>query len=83
MRKIALFVALSFSACESSNEYGECMGIADDPPASQECTRYRVSVWNAVLSFIFVETIIAPVLWATSYAKCPTSEKKAACKVTP
>jgi hypothetical protein len=68
-----LLLVLFLVSCSGSNEHGECVGFSDgdrDPRLE-----YEVSTRNAIWSFIGVETIIAPVLWATDYAYCPVGLK--------
>ena len=74
MRRTAALTiaALLTTACTSETPYGECIGITDEGRAD---THYQLSGWNLALSIIFVGTVIVPVLWATTYAKCPTSRK--------
>ena len=66
---LVLFLSVS---CKGSTEYGECLGIVEDGDPKLQ---YKVSVRNAFWSIVGFETIIAPILWATSYAKCPEGLK--------
>lgn len=72
--KFALASLLCFAraGCHGSNRYGECIGLGDEADPNLV---YKIDVWNTVWSFLGVETLIAPVLWATSYAKCPVGVK--------
>jgi len=69
---IALSIAFSTTACSGSNEHGDCIGIIEE--GDPELT-YNISVWNTVWSVLFFGTVLAPVFWATDYAKCPTGHR--------
>ena len=66
-------IALLLTSCSGSNRHGECVGLdnADRLPNLE----YRLSARNTIWSVIGIETIIAPVLWATDYAYCPIGPK--------
>lgn len=70
MKKIILAVTLliTTASCTFSNQYGDCISPFEDGNPNLE---YKVSIRNTVWSIIGLETIIAPVLWATSCGKCP------------
>lgn len=74
MKKLVLVAAmlLATTGCKSSTEYGECIGIVEDGDPE---LKYKISVRNAIWTLIGVETLIAPVLWLTDYAKCPVGSK--------
>lgn len=76
MRHLLLttLLALSLTSCTDSNDLGECIGIAED---GRSDLNYKISIRNAFWSVVGFETIIAPILWATDFAKCPTSYKQA------
>ena len=74
MKWLVLVVALS-TGCRSETEYGECVGL--DPQERKPDLVYKVSVRNAIWSFLAIETIIAPVLWATDFAFCPVAKRGA------
>lgn len=74
IRNGVLLLALSLTACTGGNQYGECVGL--DEADQQPNLEYKISVRNAIWSFIAIETIVAPVLWVTDFAKCPTGFKK-------
>jgi hypothetical protein len=69
MKRVALAALLALSACESSNEYGQCVGIQDAHPG------YRVSVRNVVLGSLFLGTVFAPALAMFAEFYCPTASK--------
>lgn len=75
MRKATAFTLaslLTLTACTGETAYGECIGVVEDGRAD---TTYQLSGWNLAVSIILIGTVIVPVLWATDYAKCPTSRK--------
>ena len=74
MKALVLIFGLSIAAlgCSGSTEYGECIGVVED---GEPNLKYKVSIRNAFWSIIGFETIIAPILWATDYAKCPVGNK--------
>ncbi len=58
--------------CSGSNQYGACQGFS----SKKQGVEYKVSVRNAIWSFIAIETIVAPVLWATDFVYCPIKPVK-------
>ena len=66
-------ILLLVTACSGSNRHGECVGF-DDADRNPKL-EYRLSVRNTIWSAIGIETIIAPVLYATDYAYCPIGPK--------
>ena len=72
---IMMVAALMLTSCHGSNEYGECIGLIDED-AEDPNMKYKIDLWNTVWSFIGIETIIAPVLWVTHFARCPVGPKK-------
>jgi len=68
-----LLLALLLVSCSGSNQHGECLGLADD---KNPALVYKISVRNAFWSLVGIETIIAPILWATDYAYCPVDRKQ-------
>lgn len=73
--KFALLITilLTVSSCTSTTEFGECVGF-DDEDRNPNLI-YKVSVRNAFWSFLGIETIIAPILWATDFVYCPIGHK--------
>jgi hypothetical protein len=74
MKKI-LFIALAalaVSGCTSRTEYGNCVGLGDD---KDPALHYKVSVWNAFLGIVFVETIIVPIFVVVDETFCPVGKK--------
>lgn len=65
---VALSALLMVSGCISKTEYGECIGVADQPDLS---LTYKASVRNIVLGVVFIETIFAPIIVLVSEFKCP------------
>jgi len=74
MKKLAIVVlaSLFFVGCENSTTYGECIGFDDEEVKE---LKYEISIRNAVISAIFIESIVVPVIWALDDAKCPIGEK--------
>ena len=67
-----LALALFTTGCRSHTEYGECIGVGDEPEPELV---YRVDVRNAVLGILFFETIVVPVIWLADEFKCPIARK--------
>jgi len=61
------------SGCESETKYGKCIGFEDGNRNPKIV--YKISVQNAVVSLILIETVIVPVYWVTDYALCPVANK--------
>jgi hypothetical protein len=83
MRKLVTTMTLAalLAGCDSSTEYGKCVGISE----SQRETRdpkliYDVSWWNVFLGVIGVELIFPPLLVLSHELYCPigTRPEKAA-----
>jgi hypothetical protein len=73
--KNILLIALAtvfLSGCTTRTEYGDCVGLGDDKNAA---LHYKVSVWNAFLGVLFVETIIVPIVVAVDEIYCPVGKK--------
>ena len=66
-----LLIALTLSAtgCESSTEWGACIPV--DRSHERTDRDYRISVRNAILGVVFVETIFAPIIVLASETYCP------------
>ena len=60
-------------SCTSQTEYGSCIGIADDRKPNLE---YKLSIKNAVLGIVFLETIIVPVWVLADETYCPVGVKE-------
>lgn len=73
MKTLALFLAICAAGCESRTEFGECVPVneAHEKPGLD----YRVSIRNAVLGVIFVETLFAPIIVLASETFCPVGPK--------
>ncbi len=73
IRKIAAVTLISLlTACTSETEYGECIGINGDKDPTLV---YHVSIWNVIVSVVFIETLVVPIVWALGYTHCPTEKK--------
>ena len=69
MKIVIIALMIFVTSCTGNTKYGECVGF--DSSDRKPRLIYKISVRNTIWSFIGVETIIVPVLWATSYAYCP------------
>lgn len=69
----AILIAASLSACTSSTEYGDCIGVAEDEDPTLS---YSVDTGNIVLAVIFSEMIFPPLIVLLSETKCPTGPKR-------
>lgn len=67
-----LTMSIGSTACIGDTTHGACIGLADD---GEENLQYRPSIWNAIVAFVFIETIVVPVVWFLAYAKCPVAVK--------
>ena len=67
-----LLVLLLLSSCSGHRDLGECIGVVDEGDPKLV---YETDVRNTVWSVIAFQTLIAPILWATDYAKCPIRRK--------
>jgi hypothetical protein len=73
MRKLATAMFLMLLVgCTSATEYGSCIGAFDDRDPK---LTYKVSIWNAFLAIIFVETIIVPIWVVVDETLCPVGRK--------
>lgn len=73
MKHIILSLCLvSLTACKTETEFGECIGFQEDESPE---LKYEISVRNAVWTAIAIETVVAPVLWFLTTAKCPVAKK--------
>lgn len=75
MKKI-LLIALAtifLAGCTSRTEYGQCIGLGDD---KNPALHYKVSIWNAVLSIVFVETVIVPIIVVVDELECPIGKRE-------
>lgn len=56
------------TGCSSSNKYGKCVGLngKEDPKL-----QYEYNAWNMALGFIFLETLVVPLVVVLDDLKCP------------
>lgn len=78
MKRVVAFLALfsvvaAATACTSSTEYGDCIGINDTQSPK---LRYRTSTGNIVLAVIFLETIIVPIVVVADELSCPVGPRE-------
>lgn len=64
--------ALLISGCQSSTQYGECVGLEDQQDSHLV---YKPSVRNIVLGVAFFETLFAPIIWLACDFDCPVGRK--------
>lgn len=69
MKYLIVCLLVVMAGCSGSNQYGKCVGLSSDD--QNPALRYKIEPWNAFWSVVGIETIIAPILWATDYAYCP------------
>jgi hypothetical protein len=70
MRYLSIIILFTLTGgCHARTEYGECIGLSTNN--ADPNLVYKLDVWNTFWSFIGIETVIAPILWATDYAQCP------------
>ena len=74
MKRLLLIAlaALFLVGCTTRTQYGECIGLGDDRNPE---LHYKVSVWNAFLGIVFVETVIVPVIVLVDETFCPVGKK--------
>jgi hypothetical protein len=68
-----ILAATLLTSCKGSTEYGDCVGINGKQKPEYQ---YEISMRNAILAAVLVETIIVPVLWYADYAYCPVGKKE-------
>lgn len=59
-------------SCITNTKYGQCVGIIEEKDSRLE---YSFSAWNALVSFVFIETVIVPVVWIFDCMVCPVGLK--------
>lgn len=64
----------TLSGCESENQFGKCVGIAQGDRRDPDLT-YDLSIWNTVWSIIGFETIVAPVVFLHHETYCPSGPR--------
>jgi hypothetical protein len=74
MKKILIvaLAAMFLAGCTSRTEYGPCVGLGED---QNPALHYKVSVWNAFLGIVFVETVIVPIFVVVDETFCPVGKK--------
>lgn len=74
MKKLLLIAlaCVALAGCTTRTEYGQCVGLGDD---KNPTLHYKVSVWNAFLGIVFVETVIVPIIVLVDELECPVSVK--------
>jgi hypothetical protein len=69
-----LALTLGVAGCESSNQYGECVGIQDMKQESSKL-EYHVPARNIILTVIFSGSLIAPAFFFFADFECPIGPK--------
>lgn len=76
MKNMILLVLLVFSlvmsGCDTRTQYGECIGVLEDPDPSLV---YSYDYGNILIGAIFSETLVVPAIVIADCYKCPTSKK--------
>lgn len=73
MKLVAIIcLTLLLVGCRASTEYGECIGVADDP---QPELIYRWSKRNVIVGLIFSESLFVPGWVILFRLKCPVGKK--------
>jgi hypothetical protein len=67
-----LLIFVLFTGCVQKTEYGPCIGIADDRNTN---LIYKMHTGNAIVSILFIETIIVPIVWINDDFFCPIGVK--------
>lgn len=62
---------LLMSACTTRNQYGDCIGLMDQPVPG---VKYELSWWNGFVAFIFSGTIVVPIYTVGADIKCPVQK---------
>lgn len=71
-RLVILALLLALTGCRSRTQYGECVGIADDPDPALV---YKVSKRNVIVAVLFFETGIVPLVVLLTQTRCPVGRK--------
>lgn len=70
---LAALTAFSLTACTSSTQYGECVGVMDEKLPNLE---YRVSTRNVVLGLLGAQLLlIPPAIVVLDELSCPIGVK--------
>ncbi len=70
--KWLLVFSLLFTGCTSNTEFGSCVGFFE---SRRPEFQYHFSAWNVLLSILFSETIIVPVIVVVDETFCPIGKK--------
>lgn len=64
-------VGLILAGCESSTQFGNCVGISDKQNPKLE---YKVSARNLIVGILFAEVIVPPIIVVTNETYCPVGK---------
>ncbi len=75
-----LSITLSASGCAGSYQLSDgntyqCVGIADKDEMDPK-VKYKMSIWNTVLSIFFAEMLFPPIIWLVTDFYCPVAIKQ-------
>lgn len=63
-----LLVLLLTVGCTSSTEFGKCVGVNDRKDSTLE---YKYNTKNIILSLLFLETLVVPLVVVFDEIQCP------------
>lgn len=73
MKYLLIAAMLMLTACQSSTEFGECVGVVDKQDVKLE---YKLSVRNTVIGLFFSSLLFPPVLVLANETFCPVGVTK-------
>jgi hypothetical protein len=69
MKTVIVVMIMTLTACTSSNQYGKCIGVNDEPNPKLS---YRYNVWNISMGIIFFGFVAPPLYVIFDEIQCPT-----------
>ena len=70
---VGLLILISFFGCTKETQYGSCVGINDE---KNPALIYKYSEDNIIISAIFIETVVVPVIVIFNELQCPVGVKE-------
>lgn len=67
-----ILLALLLAGCESSTEFGKCIGATDDKDPKLV---YKLSLKNLIVGIVFFELIAPPIYVLVEQTFCPVGKK--------